>query len=72
MFCPYLRVVKDRLSSRLSIKTPNNFGGIVGKMFNFGTDQLFLSGDSKQKTISPDKKWYFFDVAPYWLKISVT
>ena len=60
MFCPYLRVVKDRLSSRLSIKTPNNFGGIVGKMFNFGTDQLFLSGDSKQKNNFPRQEVVLF------------
>ena len=44
MFCPYLRVVKDRL----------NFGGINGENFSFGTDQLSGSGDSKPK-IPPTK-----------------
>ena len=36
MFWPYLGFVKDRLSSWLSIQTLNNFGGIIGKFFNFG------------------------------------
>ena len=38
----YLRVVKDRVSSSLSLQTLDNFGGIIGKIFNFGTDQLFF------------------------------
>ena len=38
-----LEVVKDRLSSYLSVLTLNNFGGIIGKMFNFETDKLFFN-----------------------------
>ena len=50
MFCTYLGVVKERLSSGLSVQTLNNFGGIVGKIYNYGTDYYFtVSEDSKQK-----------------------
>ena len=54
----YLGVVKERLSSWFSVQTLNNFWGIIGKRFNFETDQLFCSirsGDSKQWKISLTK-----------------
>ena len=66
VICPNLGVVKDRLSSWLSVQTLNNYGGMIGK--NCGTKQF-----SKQvKQFSPKIKWYFdqtqninfFDVAP--------
>ena len=53
MFCLYQGVVKDRLSSWLSLQTLTDLGGIIGKILNFGTDQGILS-----KKIPPTKKRY--------------
>ena len=48
-------MLKDRLSSWLCVQTLNDFGKINGKVFNFGTHQLF-SGASKQEKNIPQQK----------------
>ena len=56
-FYPYLGVVKDRLSGRLSEQILNNFEGIIGRILNFGTDKLFsISGDSTPKKMLTQQK----------------
>ena len=55
--CVLPLTVQDRVSSGLSEQTLNNFGGIIGKTFNYELINYFsVSGDSKPKTF-PNKKW---------------
>ena len=51
MLCSYLGVIKDRLSSWLSVQTPINFGCSILERINY----FLISWDSKKKKNYPNK-----------------
>ena len=68
----YIGVVKDRLSSWFSVKTLNNFKGIIGKNFHFRMWLIIFPYQKNNKRIPnccahrPPQKYHLFhfDVTP--------
>ena len=49
---------------KVFVQTFNNFSGIFGQIFSFGSDELLLHIKQSQKITHP-QNYHFFDVAPF-------
>ena len=50
---------------KVFVQTFNNFSGIFGQIFSFGSDELLLHIKQSQKITHP-QNYHFFDVAPFF------